>query len=316
MLSEMFAYCLGAAHHELPHDRLDHFMVSNHRADGEAWEFIDKLEEYSNFNPCMGPQVPPPDAALPLLVHYPGEVIPYIDPSKGGWKFHKKHMPQNIYDCKAKIPGWTSDDGRGPITVTPEQIWTQATSPNSKCSNKHQETDCKRQAWVACYVQKTIQQSILAYKAKFCKSGYSTELDGSLLHPAVMNVKVDPYGAPLSGTKQTREGLKDKYAGEDGSKGYHDKLQRERAFAVASGASASSSAVAASAAATDATTAATAASSGLFSKIIGDDKFAFQDEDDDSDNTMAYAVVLLPALCGICLLVYKAFHGTKESKTA
>jgi len=54
----------------------------------------------------------------------------------------------------------------------------------------------------------------------------------------------------------------------------------------------------------------------LFSKIIGDDKFAFQDEDDDGDNTMAYAVVLLPALCGICLLVYKAFHGTKEGKTA
>lgn len=232
MLSEMYAYCLGAAHHELPHDRLDHFMISNHRADGEAWEFIDKLEQRSGHNPCLGSHHPPQDAALPLLVHYPGEVIPIIDPARGGWKFHKKHMPHNIYDCKAKVPGWTSDDGNGPITTTPEQIWRSATGPNSKCSNKHRPTDCKRQAWVACQVHKTIQESILHYKAKYCKPGYNDEMTGSLLHPIVMGVTVDPYGAPLSGTKQTRQGLKDVYAKEDGSKAAHLRWQRQRAMGV------------------------------------------------------------------------------------
>mmetsp|Transcript_20761 Transcript_20761/g.36957 ORF Transcript_20761/g.36957 Transcript_20761/m.36957 type:complete len:531 (-) Transcript_20761:184-1776(-) len=284
MLSEMYAYCLGAAHHELPHTRLDHFMVSNHRADGEGWEFIDKLEDYSNHNPCLGSHHPPEDAALPLLVHYPGEVIPIIDPKKGGWKFHKKHMPYNIFDCKAKIPGWTSDDGNGAITTTPELIWKTATSPASKCSNKHTDTDCKRQAWVACQVHKTIQEAILAYKDSFCEEGYNKDMDGSLLHPRVMGVKTDPYGAPLGATKQTRNGLKPKYRDEDGSKEYHLRLQRAEAMAVKMKGAGGGAA----------------------------DEEADGEADGEEENTLvAYAVVLAPAAIGMLLLFYRLVIGGK-----
>lgn len=43
LLAEMYAYCVAAAHLELPHLRLDHYMTSETESYGEAWAFVDEL---------------------------------------------------------------------------------------------------------------------------------------------------------------------------------------------------------------------------------------------------------------------------------
>lgn len=45
LLAEMYAYSVASAHLKLPHLRLDHYMTSEAEGYGEAWSFIDDVEE-------------------------------------------------------------------------------------------------------------------------------------------------------------------------------------------------------------------------------------------------------------------------------
>ena len=50
LLAEMYAYSMAAAHENLPHLRMDQFMVSNTECGGEGWDWVDALDD-----PCEPP---------------------------------------------------------------------------------------------------------------------------------------------------------------------------------------------------------------------------------------------------------------------
>ena len=45
LLAEMYAYCMAAAHLDLPHQLVDHLMISNVNCGGEGWPFVDALKQ-------------------------------------------------------------------------------------------------------------------------------------------------------------------------------------------------------------------------------------------------------------------------------
>jgi hypothetical protein len=121
----MYAYCLAAAHLELKHTVLRSLMVSTQmEPNGEAWPWVTTWE----YNPCTADShYPPRDAALPNLLHYAG---PYESIAPWHWKFHKKHVPMDVLECAAAIPGWYSCgdkmDGKPCLHLSRTQLWARA----------------------------------------------------------------------------------------------------------------------------------------------------------------------------------------------
>ena len=65
--TEMFAYCLAAAHLNLPHQIVQSFMVSDAGAGGmEGWKH--SLDKYSELDMCTEGAIPLED--LPNVLHY------------------------------------------------------------------------------------------------------------------------------------------------------------------------------------------------------------------------------------------------------
>ena len=87
----MYAYSMAAAHENLPHLRMDHFMISNTDSPGEGWEWIDALED-----PCL----PPIDG-----IYFPGKPLPTFVHFCQGYHigeltFQKRRVPKNIFSCE------------------------------------------------------------------------------------------------------------------------------------------------------------------------------------------------------------------------
>jgi hypothetical protein len=94
LLAEMYAYSLGAAHEELPHLRLDHYMVSNIHASDEGWPWIDALP-----NSCVAPVkgIFFPGKKLPTFVHY----CQFYRAKEIG--FQKRRVYNNIFSCEREM---------------------------------------------------------------------------------------------------------------------------------------------------------------------------------------------------------------------
>lgn len=104
LLAEMFAYCMAAAHQNLPHLRLDHYMVSNIHAFGEGWEFIDQLGDRVTEPPINGVYFP--NHSLPVFVHY----CQFFRSAEFG--FHKRRVYGDIFSCHRPLLLDMPADGR------------------------------------------------------------------------------------------------------------------------------------------------------------------------------------------------------------
>ena len=61
---------MAAAHVELPHITMEHFMISNPDMDDEGWRFIDALEDDVCQPPDPVTRLYYPKLPLPTFVHY------------------------------------------------------------------------------------------------------------------------------------------------------------------------------------------------------------------------------------------------------
>jgi peptidyl serine alpha-galactosyltransferase len=95
LLAEMYAYSMAAAHEDLPHLRVDHFMVSNVEAGGEGWKWIDALGDDVCRPPVDG--IYHPEHPLPTFLHY-------CQTYQGlRMHFQKRSIPQNIFSCESSL---------------------------------------------------------------------------------------------------------------------------------------------------------------------------------------------------------------------
>eukprot|EP01036_Dinobryon_divergens_P031910 gene31910-41401_t len=96
LLAEMYAYSMAAAHEQLPHFTMNHYMVSNTFADDEGWAWIDSLG-YDVCQPPTSQGISYPGRPLPIFLHF----CQFF--RAGNIGFQKRRIRQPIFDCDKPI---------------------------------------------------------------------------------------------------------------------------------------------------------------------------------------------------------------------
>lgn len=93
LLAEMYAYSMAAAHEELPHFTMYHYMVSNTFVDDEGWPWVDALgsDVCQPADPVTGLYYP--GRPLPTFLHY----CQFFRAANIG--FQKRRIRKPIFHC-------------------------------------------------------------------------------------------------------------------------------------------------------------------------------------------------------------------------
>lgn len=107
LLAEMYAYSMAAAHENLPHLTMQHYMVSNTEAMDEGWPWVDALAD-KTCEPAV--QGPPGAGGQKTFVYYPGRPLPtmlhYCQFFRvGEWGFQKRRVPKKLFECEGQLLG-------------------------------------------------------------------------------------------------------------------------------------------------------------------------------------------------------------------
>lgn len=95
LLAEMFAYCIAAAHLELPHQIVDSLMVSNTNGGGEGWPMVDALPRE---NHCEIAKLHKhEDHPVPSVIHYCQRY------AIKEWFFGKRKMDKKFFTCDSPL---------------------------------------------------------------------------------------------------------------------------------------------------------------------------------------------------------------------
>ncbi len=82
---------MAAAHENLPHVTMEHFMVSNTNMDSEGWRFVDALGDKVCQPPVNG--IYYPELPLPTFLHY----CQFY--RVGEFGFQKRRIPKSMFEC-------------------------------------------------------------------------------------------------------------------------------------------------------------------------------------------------------------------------
>ena len=91
LLAEMYAYSMAAAHRNLSHITMTHYMVSNIDMDEEGWKYIDAFGDNVCNPPING--IFYPNKPLPNVLHY----CQFYRSGEIG--FQKRRVRKSIFDC-------------------------------------------------------------------------------------------------------------------------------------------------------------------------------------------------------------------------
>jgi hypothetical protein len=91
--TQQYAYCIAAAHVQLPHTLIDSLMISSAGIGGEGWKFIQAIppSETCTFATNPDHNIRP----IPTLLHYCQRYI--VDGNKYLWT--KRKIPHGIFSC-------------------------------------------------------------------------------------------------------------------------------------------------------------------------------------------------------------------------
>ncbi len=142
---------MAAAHEQLPHLQVDHYMVSNIDAGGEGWPWVDALPEV-----CV--------PASEEGVFYPSEVnVPSVvhfcqGYRAGEFSYAKRRVPHDIFDC-----------GHDMLKLPPRDLASSnyIVKKNKKEAAKSQ-MKAKRNAYMLCIIYEAINRALVAYKQRMC----------------------------------------------------------------------------------------------------------------------------------------------------
>lgn len=149
LLAEMYAYSMAAAHEQLPHLRLDHYMVSNVDAGGEGWQWVDSLDDA-----CMAPEygIYYEDKPMPTLVHYCQGY------SFGDFVFQKRRVAHDIFSCnKPLLKEPPIDFGKILEKLDPSIV-----------DYKKVKRRVTRDVFILCIAYRSLNAALIDYKQRMC----------------------------------------------------------------------------------------------------------------------------------------------------
>lgn len=148
LLAEMYAYSISAAHNQLPHLRLDHYMISNIDSGGEGWPLVDKIQTR------MCGDLPDLGLDQPVFLHF----CQFYRVEH--WGFHKRRVNEEMFSCEAplfKIPPEDLED-----THWKEDPWKKTVLSKQQA---------RRMAFSLCNLVKRINRAVTKYKHMYCPVG-------------------------------------------------------------------------------------------------------------------------------------------------
>eukprot|EP01065_Artemidia_motanka_P020368 TRINITY_DN24372_c0_g1_i1.p1 TRINITY_DN24372_c0_g1~~TRINITY_DN24372_c0_g1_i1.p1 ORF type:complete len:657 (+),score=167.27 TRINITY_DN24372_c0_g1_i1:56-2026(+) len=149
IITDMWAYCMAAAHLEMPHLLLDHFMVSGPETSdarqGEGWQWVDRWPHNMS---CRNPTVPP-GKLPPTFIHF---CQPYTATDANGeeWYWHKRAVPEDILSCGVPL-----------LKRPPDNLW-----------RVQKDRLGRRTAFMLCWLHAKMDAMLVDYKTKFCSSDW------------------------------------------------------------------------------------------------------------------------------------------------
>lgn len=151
LLAEMYAYCIAAAHLELPYQLIDSLMISNTGAGGEGWPMVDKIphEEACDF-------ARHPDHskyAVPSVIHLCQRY------SVGDWFFGKRKMTKDFFECES------------PLMEEPPSNVVVESDYKFPPGGTRKEIDTKtaqREGFMVCTITSALNEAAVFYKKNHC----------------------------------------------------------------------------------------------------------------------------------------------------
>jgi hypothetical protein len=155
LLAEMFAYCIAAAHLELPHQLIDSLMVSDVVAPNEGWPLIDAIPPETTCD--FARNIDREKYAVPGVVHLCQRYGVGKD-----WFFSKRRIPSDIYDCNAPL------FEEPPSNLATLYDFKEMPHGDHKPMNAK---DSNRYSFMICYLYSLLNEAATFYKQAACPEG-------------------------------------------------------------------------------------------------------------------------------------------------
>ena len=151
----MFAYCIAAAHLELPHQLIDSLMISDVTAHSEGWPLIDSIPPTETCD--FARDIDRDKYPVPGVVH----LCQRYGVGKN-WFFSKRRIPSDIYDCDA------------PLFAEPPSDLATLYDFIEMPHGEHKpmtETESNRFSFMLCYLYALLNEAATFYKQGACPEG-------------------------------------------------------------------------------------------------------------------------------------------------
>jgi hypothetical protein len=139
LLAEMFAYCIGAAHVQLPHQFIDSLMVSAIDADGEG--LVDKIPAWQVCR--FAKNIKHDQHAVPPVLHLCQRYF------VNEWFFSKRKIPPEVFDCDQPL-----------LMEPPEDLNVAEVDMD--------EGKAHREAFILCHTLAIMNEAATFYKQNAC----------------------------------------------------------------------------------------------------------------------------------------------------
>lgn len=164
LLAEMYAFCIAAAHAELPMQIAISLMVSDSNSGrAEGWSLIENMKKDKLCNPSIMEET-----VLPSVLHYCQRYM------VGEYMFGKRRMPTNIFSCDSPL-----------LKVPPRDIvqkydyFIPPPPPGRKTPQEHKalsEAKVKRDSFMICALTSLLNEASLFFQKTNCDSYKNSEV--------------------------------------------------------------------------------------------------------------------------------------------
>lgn len=155
LLAEMFAYCIAAAHLELPHQLIDSLMISDATANAEGWPLVDLIPPSETCG--FARHIDREKYGVPGVVHLCQRYGVGKD-----WFFSKRRIPSDIYDCDAPL------FAEPPLDLATLYDFKEMPHGEHKTLSAHESN---RNSFMLCYLYGLLNDAATFYKQGSCPEG-------------------------------------------------------------------------------------------------------------------------------------------------